>query len=84
MLITWPEGLPRPAGSIGIRNIGIDATLNGIYRDLQAFVCFPPLVVSPNDHSKSTVQGVPPRGRLPQHRRPRMTPPASRAAARNC
>lgn len=58
MLITWPEGLPRPAGSIGIRNIGIDATLNGIYRDLQAFVCFPPLVVSPNDHSKSTVQGA--------------------------
>ena len=58
MLITWPDGLPRPANSIGIRNIGIDATLNGIYRDLQAFVCFPPLVVSPNDHSKSTVQGA--------------------------
>jgi glycosyl transferase family 25 len=59
MLISWPDGLPRPAGSIGMRNVGIvDATLNGIYRDLQAFVCFPPLVVSPNDHSKSTVQGA--------------------------
>jgi Tfp pilus assembly protein PilF len=56
MFIPWPEGVPRPIQSPGIHNIGIDATLNGIYRDLNAYVCFPPLVISPNDRATSTIQ----------------------------
>jgi len=56
MFIPWPEGVPRPIQSPGIHNIGIDATLNSLYRDLNAYVCFPPLVVSPNDRANSTIQ----------------------------
>ena len=55
-VIPWPEGVPKPAQSIGFRNIGIDATLNSLYRDLNAYVCFPPLVISPNERAKSTIQ----------------------------
>jgi glycosyl transferase family 25 len=88
MLNTWPDGLPRPANSVGIRNIGIDATLNGIYRDLQAFVCFPPLSFPPTTTASRPCKGpAPRRDRRPRPRRcrrRRTRPPRSRAAAWNC
>jgi hypothetical protein len=40
------------------RTVGIDMTLNAVYRDLNAFMCFPPLVVTRNDHSQSTISGA--------------------------
>jgi GR25 family glycosyltransferase involved in LPS biosynthesis len=37
-------------------NYCIDVALNGVYSDMNCFVCIPPLVVTRNDHSRSTVQ----------------------------
>ena len=36
--------------------MGIDMALNSIYRHLNAFVCFPPLVITKNEVAKSTIQ----------------------------
>jgi GR25 family glycosyltransferase involved in LPS biosynthesis len=36
-------------------NDGIDKVMNDLYPELNAYVCFPPLVVTKNDHSASTV-----------------------------
>lgn len=36
-------------------NTGIDVALNTVYRQLRAYVCYPPLVVTANDKSKSTI-----------------------------
>jgi GR25 family glycosyltransferase involved in LPS biosynthesis len=44
-------GLPQP-----VRNSGIDVMLNAVYRHIDAFVAFPPLVVSPNDRASSLIQ----------------------------
>lgn len=37
-------------------NTGIDVALNTVYQDAEAYVSFPPLVITPNDKSSSTVQ----------------------------
>jgi glycosyl transferase family 25 len=37
-------------------NDGVDCVLNRIYPQINAIVCFPPLVVTENDQSKSTIQ----------------------------
>lgn len=37
-------------------NTGIDITMNFVYRESEAFCCFPPLVVSKNDHASSSIQ----------------------------
>ena len=39
-----------------VRNFGIDATMNQVYPLASAHVCFPPLVVTPNDRAASTIQ----------------------------
>lgn len=39
-----------------VRNFGIDAAINQVYLVANAYVCFPPLVVTPNDRANSTVQ----------------------------
>lgn len=44
-------GLPQP-----VRNFGIDVMMNAVYRRIGAFVAFPPLVVSPNERSRSLIQ----------------------------
>ncbi len=38
-----------------IVNDGLDTALNGVYADMNSFVSVPPLAVTPNDHSISTV-----------------------------
>jgi len=35
---------------------GIDGALNSIYPQINAFVCFPPLVITRNEQAKSTIQ----------------------------
>jgi GR25 family glycosyltransferase involved in LPS biosynthesis len=46
-----------------IRNEGIDIATNRVYGAMEAFACFPPLVVTPNDRARSTIQnGAPLRG----------------------
>ena len=39
-----------------VLNYCIDVALNGVYSHMNCFVCIPPLVVTRNDHSLSTVQ----------------------------
>jgi glycosyl transferase family 25 len=38
-------------------NVGIDVVMNEAYSNLNAFVSFPPLAVTKNDHSVSTIRG---------------------------
>jgi GR25 family glycosyltransferase involved in LPS biosynthesis len=46
-----------------IRNEGIDIATNRVYGALEAFASFPPLVVTPNDRTRSTIQnGAPLKG----------------------
>ena len=56
MLVPCPEGARTPPHSPNFRNVGFDNTLNSIYRHVNAFVCVPPLVISTNEHVKSSVQ----------------------------
>jgi hypothetical protein len=37
-------------------NRGIDNMMNELYPKINAYVCFPPLVITKNDHALSTVQ----------------------------
>lgn len=43
-MITAPKG----SGASFFRTIGLDLSLDALYNDLQAYVCFPPLVVTKN------------------------------------
>lgn len=45
--------LPNP-----VRNFGIDAAMNQVYPLASAHICFPPLVITPNDRVNSTIQTV--------------------------
>ena len=56
MLIPCPEGIRTLPRSLLYGNIGSDCTLNNFHRHLQSFVCFPPLVISKNEHATSTIQ----------------------------
>jgi len=56
MLVPCPEGIRTPPHSLVYRNVGIDNTINAVYRNMRAYVCFPPLVISRNEPSKSTIQ----------------------------
>ena len=56
MFISWPADVPRPAVFPSRPNVGIDAALNSLYRQLNAYVCFPPLVVTENERGNSTIQ----------------------------
>jgi glycosyl transferase family 25 len=60
-----PLCVPAPATPISYPNFqtlpnnGIDRTINGtLTGKIRAYVCFPPLVVTANDHATSTVQGA--------------------------
>jgi len=56
MLSPCPEGIRTPPQSPMYRKVGPDNTMNHLHRHLDSFVCFPPLVISKNDHAKSTIQ----------------------------
>jgi len=45
-----------PGLQAAVVNNGMDVALNGVYSHMNCFVCVPPLVVTRNDHSRSTVQ----------------------------
>jgi glycosyl transferase, family 25 len=40
------------------RNVGIDSAMNNAWSELNAYICFPPLVVTKNDAKRSTVQSA--------------------------
>jgi hypothetical protein len=52
----WPEELGKPSSTAVRKTVGIDAALNSLYRQINAYVCFPPLVISKNERLKSTIQ----------------------------
>ena len=41
------------------RTVGIDNSINAVHREINSFVCFPPLVVSENEPEKSTMCSSP-------------------------
>ncbi|HYD62312.1 MAG TPA: glycosyltransferase family 25 protein [Noviherbaspirillum sp.] len=59
-----PLELTVPLTDIRLSNTGIDSAMNAIYGSTKSFVCFPPLVVTENDHSISTIQQVKRKGFL--------------------
>jgi glycosyl transferase, family 25 len=48
-----------PGLKANMPNVAMSAALNGVYSHMNSFVSVPPLVVTPNDHSISTVQAKP-------------------------
>jgi hypothetical protein len=60
IIISIPEAARASPYSQTFRSVGIDNSMNAVYRDVKAFVCFPPLVVSKNESAKSTVQELGP------------------------
>jgi len=48
--------VPVPGLGRAVSNRGIDVMLNSVYPRINAYVCFPPLVVTRNFHGISTVQ----------------------------
>ena len=56
LLVSIPEAVRAPPYGGTFRTVGVDNHMNSLYRDLNSFVCFPPLVVTENDHTASTVQ----------------------------
>jgi glycosyl transferase, family 25 len=55
LILSFPECLRAAPHSPYFKTVGIDVTLNAVYRELRAFICFPPLVVTRNEISKSTI-----------------------------
>jgi glycosyl transferase, family 25 len=55
-IFPWPEELPKPSPTAAMKTVGLDITLNSLYRELNAYVCFPPLVITKNERSNSTIQ----------------------------
>lgn len=50
--------IPVPGLGRAVPNRGIDVLLNSVYPRINAFVCFPPLIVTRNFHGISTVQAA--------------------------
>ena len=53
-----PMSIPRPDGSLERKFLvtGIDGAMNGLYRQISAFAAFPPLVLTKNELTRSTIQ----------------------------
>jgi glycosyl transferase, family 25 len=51
MVIACPEGVRAPPGGLNYRVLSVDGALNSVYRHINAFVSFPPLVISKNEDS---------------------------------
>ena len=53
--IPLPEAQHVPPRRPKWRTVGIDICINAVHREINSFVCFPPLVISKNEREKSTV-----------------------------
>lgn len=56
-VIQFPEAKGVPPYRPAWRTIGLDNCLNAVHREINSFMCFPPLVVSKNEPAKSTILG---------------------------
>lgn len=52
-----PLAVNFPMVNPAFQNNGIDISMNAVYGDINAFACFPPLVVTRNEHGISTIHG---------------------------
>jgi FkbM family methyltransferase len=57
LLLDVPEAARTPPLSGKFRTVGIDNHMNALHRHIKSFVCFPPLVVTKNEESISTIRG---------------------------
>lgn len=57
IVIPIPEARRAPPFSGHFRAVGIDNHMCSVHRHIKSFVCIPPLVVTKNDRSQSTIQG---------------------------
>jgi glycosyl transferase, family 25 len=55
-IISLPEAKKVPPFGPNWRTVGIDNCINAVHREINSFVCFPPLVISKNEADKSTVR----------------------------
>jgi glycosyl transferase family 25 len=55
-VIPCPFGVRARPGAPFFRTVGFEVALNAFWKDLNAFVCFPPLVITRNEHATSTIQ----------------------------
>jgi glycosyl transferase, family 25 len=53
--VPLPEAQRVPPYRPKWRTVGIDNCINAVHREINSFVCFPPLVISKNEREKSTV-----------------------------
>jgi glycosyl transferase, family 25 len=58
MIATLPEGGRAKPGATHFKTVGPDNAMNTLYHRLNAFVSMPPLVVSKNETTTSTVQNA--------------------------
>jgi glycosyl transferase, family 25 len=56
LVLPFPDGWRSPPFGTFYNVLGIDGALNSVYRELNAFVCFPPLLVTKNEGVASTIQ----------------------------
>jgi hypothetical protein len=62
-IVPLPEAKNVPPFSPNWRMVGIDNCINAVHREINSFVCFPPLVISKKragkvDHSQLRVTGA--------------------------
>jgi glycosyl transferase, family 25 len=55
-VIQLPEARSVPPYSPAWRTVGIDNCINAVHREVNSYVCFPPLVISKNEPAKSTTR----------------------------
>lgn len=56
MTLPCPQGIRAAPNMPYYRVLGVDGAMNSVYRELNAFVCVPPLAISKNDRAASTIQ----------------------------
>jgi hypothetical protein len=52
-----PEAKGVPPYSAAWRTVGIDNCIGAVQREINSYVCFPPLVITKNVPEKSTTRG---------------------------
>jgi glycosyl transferase family 25 len=53
---SFPPGIRAQAHAGHFKNVGIDSAMNNAWEAVNAYICFPPIAVTKNESSKSTIQ----------------------------
>jgi glycosyl transferase, family 25 len=52
----FPPAMRSQLQATHFKNVGIDSAMNNAWGALNAYICFPPLVITKNELGKSTIQ----------------------------